>query len=569
MTTAHDGHDAGVLASSSSTAPTSSTHPPASTRSTRALVAEAVRRARVDLAEAWAAPLVRQGFVAMVLIALGAFSPAFVAEDAPLYQQPFFAHLLSEPARFAATAILLVGLLRLFDVWLRLRPTPGRPTAPVAAWAWWSLPIACVPPLFSRDAYSYAAQGLVVSRGMDPYRTGPIAVPGPFADQVDPIWLYTPAPYGPLALQVQRLVVDLTGGDALLSAIAMRVPALLAVGVIAYALPRLAERMGVSRDQAVWLGVLNPLVLMHLVGGMHNDAVMIALVVVGLLLASDGRWVAGSIAVAAGAGFKQTAVLALVGVAGLAYRHARGLRGEAPLLSRVDQWSYVRQAAKVGLVAFAAFTGLTVLTGMGWGWIANLGVPGSILSLLAPFSMLGAGIAALLAQVGVPAGYADGAIQISQTVGLVGVLVGLAWITWVLAPRRPVAAAAWALLVFTFGGPTVYPWYVLWGLILLGATSTHRRVVQVMCVVVGWLIAYSMLDLSVVNGAGMLGIAAVAWGAVNLLRRRGELGTPMPPVIAGDADSGAPDEHESDQADDGADAARARVGVVSRFLVRI
>ncbi|GAB48615.1 mannosyltransferase MptA [Mobilicoccus pelagius NBRC 104925] len=511
-------------------------HDAAGSTSTTRIVLAALRGARSDLADAWHAPLVRQGFVAMLLIALGAFSPAFVAADAPLYDGPFFSHMTSEPARFTATALLLVGLLRLLDVWLRLRPAPGRPTAPVAAWAWWSLPIACVPPLFSRDAYSYAAQGLVVSRGMDPYRTGPIAVPGAFADQVDPLWLYTAAPYGPLALQVQRLVVDLTGGHALLAAIAMRIPALVALGVIAYALPRLAQRMGVSRDQAVWLGVLNPLVLMHLVGGMHNDAMMIALVVVGLLLAADGRWVAGAIAVAAGAGFKQTAVLALVGVAGLAYRHARGLAGEGALRSGVDEPAYARIAVKVGLVALAAFTVLTALTGLGWGWIANLGVPGSVLSLLAPVSMLAAGVSFLLTQLGVPGEWTAGVVPATQAVGMVGVLIGLVWITWVLAPRRPVAAAAAAMLVFTFGGPTVYPWYVLWGVVLLGATATHRRLVAAVCVAAGWLIAYSMLDLSVVNGAGMLGIAAVAWGALNLWRRRAELAAPMAAVVPGDTE---------------------------------
>lgn len=498
---------------------------------TRALLAEA----RADLAEAWAWPLVRQGLLAMALIAFGAFSPAFVAADAPLYENGFFARLLSEPARFAATAIVLVGLLRLFDVWLGLRPTEGVPTAPVAAWAWWSLPVAFVPPLFSRDAYSYAAQGLVVTRGMDPYQTGPIAVPGPYADQVDPIWLYTPAPYGPIALQVQRTVVDLTGGDAMLAAIAMRLPALLAVGVIAYALPRLAERMGVSRDQAVWLGVLNPLVLMHLVGGMHNDAMMLALVVVGLLLASDGRWVTASVAVAAGAGFKQTAVLALVGVAGLAYRHARGERGEARLVSAVDQWAYVRVAARVGVVALAAFAGFTVLTGMGWGWVANLGVPGSVLSLLSPVSMAGAGVAGALALIGVPGEWTGGIVPGFQALGLLAVLAALAWITWVLAPRRPVAAAAWALLVFTAGGPTVYPWYVVWGVLLLGATYTDRRVVQALCWVTGWLVAYSMLDVAVVNGASMVGIAAVTWGGWSLWRRRGELDVPLPAVTPGDS----------------------------------
>lgn len=490
--------------------------------------------ARQDLAAAWRWPYVRQGFLSMLLIALGAFSPAFVASDAPLYDTAFFAHMLSEPARFAAAAIVMVGLLRLLDAWLHLRPAKGVPTAPVAAWAWWSLPIVAVPPLFSRDAYSYAAQGLVVSRGMDPYQTGPIAVPGPFADQVDPLWLFTPAPYGPIALQIQRLIVDLTGGDALLAAIAMRLPALVAVGVIAYALPRLAQQMGVSRDQAIWLGVLNPLVLMHLVGGMHNDAVMIALVVVGLLMASDGRWVAASIAVAAGAGAKQTAVLALVGVAGLAYRHARGERGEAPLMSAVDQRAYVSIAARVGLVSLIAFTALTALSGLGWGWLGNLGVPGSVLSLLSPVSMLGAAIAGALTVIGVPQEWTGGVVPAVQGLGLVGVIAALAWITWVLAPRRPVAASAWALIAFTLGSPTVYAWYVLWGVVLLGATYTDRRVVRALVWITGWLIAYSMLDVAVVNGATMIGIAAVALGAWTLWRRRAEFDAALPPVVPGD-----------------------------------
>ncbi|MDO5627504.1 MAG: polyprenol phosphomannose-dependent alpha 1,6 mannosyltransferase MptB [Mobilicoccus sp.] len=493
-----------------------------------------VTDARAALAEAWHHPYVRQGFIAMVLIALGGFAPAFVPADSPFYDTAYTGWMLGEPARFAASAIVLVGLLRLFDAWLRLRPSQGVPSAPVATWAWWSLPVLAVPPLFSRDAYSYAAQGLVVGRGMDPYQTGPIAVPGPFADHVDPLWLFTAAPYGPLALQVQRVVVDLTGGDALIAAIAMRLPALVAVAVIAYALPRLAIRMGVSRDQAVWLGVINPLVIMHLVAGMHNDAMMIALVVVGLLLASDGRWVMASVAIAAGAGFKQTAVIALVGVAGLAYRHARGERGEGPLLSRVDQWAYVKQAVKVGAVAFVAFAGWTALTGLGWGWLSNLGVPGSVLSLLSPVSMAGAAVAASLSFIGVPEEWTVGAVPTFQAAGLVAILVALAWITWRLGPRRPVAAAAWALIVFTVGGPTVYPWYVLWGVVLLGATWTDRRVIAVLVWVTGWLVAYSMLDVAVVNGASVLGIAAVAWGAWTLLRRRPDRGPELCTLPAGD-----------------------------------
>lgn len=490
------------------------------------------RSAQSQLAEAWAWPMVPQGFLAVLLIATGSISPAFLPADSPLLDAlPWFN---SAMVRLLSTAVVLVGLVALLEAWLRLRPHAGRPTAPVATWAIWSAPLLFVPPLFSRDAYSYAAQGLVVSRGMDPYATGPIAVPGPFADQVDPLWLFTPAPYGPLALQVQRMVVELTGGHALLAAIAMRVPALIAMGVIAWALPRLAVRMGVSRDQAVWLGVCSPLALLHLVGGAHNDAMMIALVVVGLLLATDGRWMAASVAVAAGAGFKQTAVLALVGVAGLAYRHARSQAGEGSLASAVDQRAYVHIAARVGVVALAAFAVLTFLTGLGWGWIANLAVPGSVLSFLSPVTMAGAGLSWALGALGVPEAWASTVLPAVQGVGAAAALLALAWITWVLAPRRPVAASAAALMAFTLGGPTVYPWYVLWGLVLLGATMTDRRIVQLVVWATGWMLAYAAVDIAVVNGLWILAIAGIGWGVLRIARTRLDRVT-APIMVAGPA----------------------------------
>lgn len=476
------------------------------------------RSVRSQVGQAWAWPMVPQGFLAMLLIATGSVSPAFLPTDAALLEAlPWFD---SAVARLLSTALVLVGLVALLEAWLRLRPQAGRPTAPVATWAIWSAPLLLAPPLFSRDAYSYAAQGLVVSRGMDPYQTGPIAVPGPFADQVDPLWLFTPAPYGPLALQVQRMIVELTGNHALLAAIAMRVPALLAMGLIAWGLPRLAARMGVSRDQAVWLGVISPLALLHLVGGAHNDAMMIALVVLGLLLATDGRWVAASMAVAAGAGFKQTAVLALVGVAGLAYRHARSQAGEGPLNSAVDQKAYAHTAARVVLTALIAFAALTLLTGLGWGWIANLAVPGSVLSFLSPVTMAGAGLSWALGALGVPEAWTSIVLPGVQGLGAAAALLVLVWVTWVLAPRRPVAASAAALMAFTLGGPTVYPWYVLWGLVLLGATMTGRRSVQCVVWVTGWMLAYAVVDVAVVNGLWILAVVGIGWGVLRIARRR-------------------------------------------------
>ena len=60
-----------------------------------------------------------------------------------------------------------------------------------------------VAPIFSRDVYSYAAQGAMMSYHINPYHYGPFTLgAGPYVNPVDPLWLNTPAPYGPLFLMM-------------------------------------------------------------------------------------------------------------------------------------------------------------------------------------------------------------------------------------------------------------------------------------------------------------------------------------------------------------------------------
>lgn len=444
----------------------------------------------------------------MCLIGAGSLTPAFLPQDAPILQTLRLGFLERGPGRVVATVLVMLGVAVLLDAWLRMRPAPGRRPVPGITWLLWSLPVLLAPPLFSRDAYSYAAQGLVVARGMDAYQTGPISVPGPFADQVDPMWLYTPAPYGPVALQAQRLIVWLMGEDAYASAVAMRLPALLSVAVIAWALPKLATRVGVSPHQARWLGVLNPMVMMHLIGGAHQDAMMIALVVVGLLLASHGHLVTASMAVAAGAGFKQTAVLALIGVAALAVRSrsrsttARGL---------VTYRKYLVSCAVSGVVALATFEALTRLTGLGWGWVPNMQVPTLLRSLLSPPTLIGSIIEGIMYLLGMPRAWTQVPVPAMRTLGMVLTVCAWAWLALRVAPRRPMTAVSGAFLALCLGGPVIHPWYMLWGGVLLGATRLSRRAVQAVVWVTAFFCCYSAIDVAFSNGVWALGLTAVAW----------------------------------------------------------
>ncbi len=472
----------------------------------------AVRGVWRELRDAAEQPLVRRGLVATCLIAAGSMTPAFLPPDAPIVSTLRLGWLQDGAGRFAAAVVLSLGVILLLDTWLRMRPVAGARTAPASSWAIWAVPVLLCPPLFSRDAYSYAAQGLVVARGMDPYQTGPIAVPGPYADQVDSLWLYTAAPYGPAALQMQHFVVWLTGDNAYAAAVAMRLPALASMALIAYALPRLAERVGVSRQQAVWLGVLNPLVILHIVGGSHNDAMMIALTVCALLLATYGHLVLGCATLAVAGGFKQTAVMAIIGVVVLAIRHRRG---DVPMRSHV--WGLVRGSA-VWLVTFEI---LTLATGLGWGWIPNLTVPASIRSLLSPPTLVGSIAEGIMYLLGLPKAWQLVPVALMQSIGLLCFLALAVWLTLRLAPHRPVYASALAFIGFCLCGPVIHPWYMLWGGVLLAAVRLSRRTFRAAVYVSLFLCLYSMIDVTVSSASPAIivsGLAVLVWSMQGVLR---------------------------------------------------
>ena len=68
-----------------------------------------------------------------------------------------------------------------------------------------------------------------------------------------------------------------------------RLVVLLGVGLIVWATPRLARRCGVAEVSALWLGAANPLLFMHLVAGIHNEALMLGLMLAGTEFALRGR----------------------------------------------------------------------------------------------------------------------------------------------------------------------------------------------------------------------------------------------------------------------------------------
>ncbi|MGW0701507.1 polyprenol phosphomannose-dependent alpha 1,6 mannosyltransferase MptB [Streptomyces sp. NPDC002867] len=385
----------------------------------------------------------------------------------------------------------------------------------------WAAPLVVAPPLFSRDVYSYLAQGAMVDARLDVYAHGPSRLGGPLTAEVAPLWRDTPAPYGPVFLALASAIAGsadfgtfsadrLTGG-----VLGMRLVALLGVALMALCLPRLARYCGTDPSVALWLGALNPLVLLHLVGGAHNDAVMIGLLGAGLVTALGRRPVAAVVLITLAALVKAPAALGLVAVVVLWARQPPWAR--APWLS----------SALAALCVCAATTAVTTaLVGTGYGWLAALDTPVSPENWSLT-STLGRMTTAVLTDAG--SGLADlarHAVPAWHLLGLAATALAvlLAWRRHHLL--RPVHALGISLTAVALLGPAIRPWYVLWGLFLIAAAGPGRPLRRAAAAASGVLalavppsgFAPDATQLALAVGGGLLALTAL-WGAHRFAHR--------------------------------------------------
>jgi alpha-1,6-mannosyltransferase len=142
-----------------------------------------------------------------------------------------------------------------------------------------------------------------------------------------------------------------------------RLAAVLALVLLAWAVPRLARRAAVDPAEAAVLAVASPFVLVHGIGGLHNDLVMAALVLAALVATRPGRWTPGAVLAGLAAAVKAPSVVAAVGVV------LMSLDAEAAWSARL------RRAAEAGAVTTGVVLASGWLTGLGTGWIGALSVP--------------------------------------------------------------------------------------------------------------------------------------------------------------------------------------------------
>ncbi|OBK89423.1 hypothetical protein A5649_13275 [Mycolicibacter heraklionensis] len=429
------------------------------------------------------------GATGTVLMAIGALG----AGARPVVQDPTFGvRLLNLPSRLQTVALTMTttGAVMMALAWLMLgRFALGKRRMSRSqldrTLLLWMLPLLVAPPMYSKDVYSYLAQSQISRLGLDPYRVGPAPALGldhVFTLSVPSLWRETPAPYGPLFLWIGRGISALTGENIVTAVLCHRVVVLLGVGLIVWAVPRLAARCGVAEVSALWLGAANPLLLMHLVAGIHNEALMLGLMLTGtefalrgitaaqpLLPSNRHEWaplaglLIGAVLITMSSQVKLPSLLALGFVAmALGWRWGGDLR--AFLLAGTSMAALA--AAVTGLIGWAS--------GLGFGWVFTLGTANVVRSWMSPPTLIALGTG----QVGILLGLGDHTTAVLSLTRAIGVLIIAVLVVWLLlvvfnGRLHPVGGLGVALGITVLLFPVVQPWYLLWAIIPLAAWATR------------------------------------------------------------------------------------------------
>ena len=357
---------------------------------------------------------------------------------------------------FGFAAMIAAGVCFLLVLWAAERGLITTRTVVTLTIAY-HVAILLLPLLLSRDVFSYAYYGRILSRyGGNPY----IDVPADFPTNdlwrfTWPDWRGTPSVYGPV-------FVWMSGGiTAVFRSIPDVIVAFRAIAVAAslgsvWFVIKTVERVRPSKTAyaAAMIG-LNPVILLHTVGGGHVDVLVMLGVAAALYLLATERELPATVALTAAALVKVSAVVPLILlIAYVATRAPRDRRARVLV-------THIGTVAGIGLLAVAPFIswqnptlGMVELAQHG-SWIAPPALVERILESVGTVigGDLGGTVGVVLARLAMVVALAAGlSIVIRQVIrhAREGSLSFLA------------AAWGWSFLLMMLFSPTLFPWYFAW-----------------------------------------------------------------------------------------------------------
>jgi alpha-1,6-mannosyltransferase len=303
---------------------------------------------------------------------------------------------------------------------------------------------ACLPPLLSHDVYSYVDYArLAVRHGLDPYVHAPESVP---ADAAFPhvTWTETSSAYGPLFTLATYPLAWLPVDAAVY---VLKAASATAIVGIACLVARLAPARGIDPTRAAAFVALNPLVLVHVVGGPHNDGIAVLLMTLGIAAMLSARDGLGGGAFVSAAAAKATAGIAIPFALLGSERRPRFLLGGLAAL------------ALVMLAAYLAF---------GWNWLHAFALAGENQGRTSHMSIpiTTARLTGL-----------DPAWVRTTFLALYAALIAYL-LTWTYRGGDWLRATAWATTGLLLATSWLLPWYLLWP--LPAAALSRDRLLQLL-----------------------------------------------------------------------------------------
>jgi len=379
-----------------------------------------------------------------------------------------------------------------------------------------------LPLLFSRDVYSYAYYGKIVTAyGGNPYVDTPKDFPHyALWEYTWPGWRGTPSVYGPLFTWISVLLQTVVKSPGSLINGFQILAAAASLGTVAI-LARLVDK--VRPERAVFAAAivgLNPIVVFHVVGGGHNDILVAFFVAAAVALLFARRDLLSAVALGLGMSVKATAVVPLLLLIVAVAATTEPERRRAVL---------VRYGGVVGAVWLALALpflqadnptlGLLEVAGHD-SWMA----PGQL--LVRAFSGVGGLIGGET--------FREPAATVGRLLLFAMSATGILLIARRLwrdpAARQPAALTAawgWALLILILPSPVLFTWYLVWILPLAWALPrVPRRAMVVLSAffIVTQLVTESSRLPDVLASVQLpfghpIAVAVLVWVGVDFVRR--------------------------------------------------
>jgi hypothetical protein len=312
---------------------------------------------------------------------------------------------------------------------------------------------AVAPVLLSHDVYSYVDYArLGVVHGLDPYTHPPAAAPfDPAYARVT--WIGAKSAYGPLFTLATYPLAWLPGW---LAVAALKATAALSVLATAVLVGRVAPARGVSPLGAAAFVALNPLVLIHVVGGAHNDGLAMLAATVGIAAMLSAAEASAGAAYVIAFAIKPPAAL----VAPFALVSAARMKPFVP-------YKGDKASTGIGLLVGAVFTtlaiGVAAYAAFDWHWLHGIELAGNHQQKTSHMS-----IPITVARL---TGLDPTAVRVTAFALFAAVFIYL--LAWTWRGNDWLRAAAWASFALLIATAWLLPWYLIWALPLV-ALSRDR-----------------------------------------------------------------------------------------------